>query len=184
MPSRQKPKPFTAGQLQRVCQVLADTNKGLTGSEIGHILQQVRVPDVDPSNTKWKRLVNALVGSQNRTRSGDRVLAFISHALEPARFQGDSATLEEYRDQVNVTLLLYDGLEFGEDGKFHRTKRASSLPEAEQRAKPSSISAGAERSSSGRSPLLFRGVPGKTTPSMQSLRRPRASPRRSGRRQG
>ena len=134
MPSRRKPKRFTAGQLQRVCQVLADTNKGLTGSEIGHILQQVRVRDVDPSNTKWKRLFNALVGSQNRTRSGDRVLAFISHALEPARYQGDSATLEEHRDQVNVTLLLYDGLEFGEDGKFHRTKRVSSLPEAEQRA--------------------------------------------------
>ena len=134
MPPRQKPKQFTAGELQAVCQVLADTNDGLTGSEIANILRQVRVPDVDPTNTKWKRLFNALAETGNRTQSGDRVLAFISHALEPARYQGDSARLEERRDQVNVTLLLYGGLEFQEDGKFHKTKKASSLPEAEQRA--------------------------------------------------
>ena len=134
MPTRRKPKPFTRGQLQAVCQILADTNEGLTGSEIGHILGQVRVLDVDPTSTKWKRLFNALAESQNRMRSGDRVLAFISHALEPASYQGNSTTLEERRDRVNVVLLLYDGLEFREDGKFHRTKRASSLPEAQQRA--------------------------------------------------
>lgn len=134
MPTRGKPRPFTPGQLQAICQVLADTNRGLTGSEIGHALRQVRVSDVTPNNTKWRRVFNALAKSQNRTGSGDRVLAFIGYALEPARYQGDSATLEERRDQVNVTLLLYDGLEFGEDGRFHRTKQASSLPEAQQRA--------------------------------------------------
>lgn len=129
-----RPKSFTAGQLGRICQVLADTNEGLTGSEIRSLLRQVRVPDVDPANTKWKRLFNALAKSQKRAQSGDRVLAFISAALEPARYQGDSATLDERRDQVNVVLLLYDGLEFRNDGKFHKTKQASSLPEAEQRA--------------------------------------------------
>ena len=134
MPTPTKPKPFTPGQLERVCQVLADTNEGLTGSEIGNILGQVRVSDVDPTNTKWKRLFNALARVQNRTRSGDRVLAFISHALEPARYQGNSMTLEERRYRVNAVLLLYDGLEFQEDGKFHKTKKASSLPEAQQRA--------------------------------------------------
>lgn len=134
MPTRRKPRPFTPGQLQAICQVLADTTEGLTGSEIGHVLRQVRVADVTPNDTKWRRLFNALAQSQNRTGSGDRVLAFVSHALEPARYQGDSATLEERRDQVNVTLLLYDGLKFGEDGRFHRTKQASSLPEAQQRA--------------------------------------------------
>ena len=134
MPTRRRPKPFTAGQMEAVCQVLADTNEGLTGSEISQMLRQVRVSDVDPTNTKWKRLFNALAESQERTRSGDRVLAFVSHALEPARYQGNSSTLEERRDRVNVVLLLYDGLEFRGDGKFHKTKKASSLPEAQQRA--------------------------------------------------
>lgn len=134
MAIRRKRKPFTLGQLQSICQVLADTNQGLSGSEIGHILRQVRVPDVDPTNSKRKRLFNALAKVQNRTRSGDRVLAFIRYALEPARYQGESATLEARRDDVNVALLLYDGLEFREDGRFYKTKKASSLPEAQQRA--------------------------------------------------
>ena len=134
MPARKERKPFSRGQLEAICQVLADTNEGLTGSEIGSILGQVRVMDVAPTMTKWRRLFNALAEEQNRTRSGDRVLAFIRYALEPARYQGDSARFEERRDQVNVALLLYDGLKFGEDGKFHRTKKASSLPEAQRRA--------------------------------------------------
>ena len=134
MSSRKKPKPFTSGQLQAVCQVLADTYEGLTGSEIGHILGQVRVRDVDPTSTKWRRLYNALATSQNRTQSGGRVLAFIGQALEPARYQGNSSTLEERRDRINVVLLLYDGLKLRDDGKFHRTKKASSLPEAQRRA--------------------------------------------------
>ena len=123
---------FSRAQLEAICKVLADTSEGLTGSEIADILGQVGVADVAPAMTKWKRLFNALAQEQNRTHSGDRVLAFIRHALEPARYQGDSARLEERRDRVNVTLLLYDGLKFGEDGKFHRTTKASSLPEAEQ----------------------------------------------------
>ena len=134
MSARRKPKPFSRGELEAVCQVLADTDEGLTGSEIGSILGQVRVADVAPTMTKWKRLFNALAQKQNRTRSGDRVLAFISYALEPARYHRDSAKLEELRDKVNATLLLYDGLRFGEDGRFHRTRKASSLPEAQRRA--------------------------------------------------
>ena len=67
----QETKPLTSGQLETVCKALADTNEGLTGSEIGHILRQVRILDVNPTLTKWKRLFNALGESQNRTRSGD-----------------------------------------------------------------------------------------------------------------
>lgn len=134
MPSAKKPKSFSRGQLEAICKVLADTSEGLTGTDIGGILGQARVADVTPTMTKWKRLFNALAEEQNRTRTGDCVLAFIRHALEPARYQGDAARLEDRRDQVNVTLLLYDGLEFGEDGRFYKRKKASSLPEAERRA--------------------------------------------------
>ena len=134
MSARTKPGPFSRAQLEAICKVLADTSEGLTGSEIAGILGQVRVPDVTPALTKWKRLFNALAEEQNRTGSGDRVLAFIRHALEPARYHGDSARFEERRDGVNVSLLLYDGLKFEDDGKFHRTRKASSLPEAQQRA--------------------------------------------------
>ncbi len=40
--------PFNAQRLKAACEVLADTGRGLTGSEIGYILQDCRVEDVDP----------------------------------------------------------------------------------------------------------------------------------------
>src|SRR6185437_15699423 len=52
--------PFSAQHLQAACKVLGDTDRGLTGSEIGYLLADVRVTDVDPEMTKWKRLFNAL----------------------------------------------------------------------------------------------------------------------------
>ena len=133
MMNKPPPKPFTPGQLETLCRALADTKTGLTGTEIGHMLRQVRVTDVDPAMTKWKRLYNALVVRQNRDQSGDRILAFIRGALDPVRYAGNRDTLDLRRDGVNVALAFY-GLEFGEDGKFHPVSQARTLPEAEERA--------------------------------------------------
>lgn len=132
-PRSGKPSPFTSGQLEALCKALADTNTGLTGTEIGHALMSVRVADVDPTATKWKRLYNAFVARQNRDGHGDRVLAFIHAALDPARYAGRRDVAELRRRGANVPLAFY-GLEFGEDGKFHTCKPAETLSEAEQRA--------------------------------------------------
>jgi uncharacterized protein (TIGR02391 family) len=128
-----RPPNFSAAQLEALCKALADTEKGLTGSEIGQILRQIHVNDVDPGLTKWKRLYNALAGRQNRDQSGDRVLAFIGAALNPARYAGQRDAFEHRRSAVNVPLAFY-GLEYGADGKFYRCAPASTLGEAEERA--------------------------------------------------
>jgi hypothetical protein len=52
--------PFTAQHLEAICRVLADTDTGLTGSEIGYLLQDSRIVDTDPTLTKWKRLFSGL----------------------------------------------------------------------------------------------------------------------------
>ena len=44
--------PFTAQQLEASCKVLADTDYGLTGSEINYILQDCRLEDTSPQMTK------------------------------------------------------------------------------------------------------------------------------------
>ncbi|MBI5870977.1 MAG: TIGR02391 family protein [Actinobacteria bacterium] len=124
---------LTSGQLEALCKTLADTFSGLTGSEIGHILNQIRVADISPIMTKWKRLYNALVERQNRDQSGDRVFAFIARAMEPARYAGQIDFFEQRVQEINVT-LSYLGYEFHEDGKFHRCKQAKTLSEAEERA--------------------------------------------------
>jgi uncharacterized protein (TIGR02391 family) len=131
MPPR--PPAFTAGQLEALCQCLAETTGGLTGTEIGRILAQAKVRDVDPAMTKWKRLFNALSAAHNRDGHGGRTLAFITAALEPSRYVGRQAVFEERRQQLNVT-LSFVGLAFRADGKFGVVSATSTLNEAEARA--------------------------------------------------
>ena len=128
-----KPKPFSAGQLESLCKALADTSSGLTGTEIGSALANILVADSDPTATKWRRLYNALVARQNRDGNGDRVLAFVHAALDPARYSGHRNVAEARRRAANVPLAFY-GLEYGEDGKFHPCTAAQTLSEAEKRA--------------------------------------------------
>ena len=125
---------FSAGQLEAICRVLAETNSGLTGSEIGHILIAAEIADLSPEMTKWKRLFNAVVGRQNHDRNGDKVFAFIARAMEPARYAGRGDLYRIMLGHLNVT-LSYLGFEFCEDGKFHTCKPAKTLAEAEVRAK-------------------------------------------------
>ena len=128
-----KPSPFPPGQLEAIAKALGDTDTGLSGSEIGHMLSQASIRDVDPNLTKWKRLYNALASRQNADKSGDRVLQFIHLALSPARYAGKRDLFEHRRSAVNVPLAFY-GLEFTAEGKFRKCKPAENLGEAEQRA--------------------------------------------------
>ena len=75
--------PFTAQQLEASCKVLADTDYGLTGSEINYILQDCRLEDTSPQMTKWKRLFNALAKAQNTHQVGNHLIMFIGRALNP-----------------------------------------------------------------------------------------------------
>ena len=61
---------FDAPHLEAACKVRADTTMGLKGDEIGYILKDMGVADPDPAMTKWKRLFNALVFTQNKHQVG------------------------------------------------------------------------------------------------------------------
>lgn len=54
-----------------------DTDSGLTGPEIGYLLQNCRIPDPTPTVTKWKRLFNAFVEFQNQRQFGNHVVVFM-----------------------------------------------------------------------------------------------------------
>lgn len=81
-------KPFSQGELEAISKVIADTNNGITGSEIELFLTMLGYKDIDPYNTKWKRLYNALFFRQNQTQSGNCVYPFISKVLAPSRYIG------------------------------------------------------------------------------------------------
>ena len=71
--SKKLSPPINSEILEMICKVIADTNKGLTGTEIAKKLGDTRIPDIDPMNTKWKRLYNCLLytspSPRDRTRS-------------------------------------------------------------------------------------------------------------------
>lgn len=52
--------PFSSQHLEAACRVLADTERGLSGTQIERLLQEIEVADKSPDMTKWKRLFNAL----------------------------------------------------------------------------------------------------------------------------
>lgn len=58
--------PFSSQHLEAACRVLADTERGLSGTQIERLLQEIEVADTSPSITKWKRLFNALADAQNQ----------------------------------------------------------------------------------------------------------------------
>ncbi len=120
-------------QLEAICKAIADTDLGLTGSEIARTLQLAGIDDVDERNTKWKRLLNALAARANADGHAACVLSFLRHAMEPARYSGDCNTFEMRRAAVNVP-LAFVGFELRADGRFARVKAAANLSEAEARA--------------------------------------------------
>ena len=60
---------------------MADTERGLSDTQIELLLQEVEVADTSPSMTKWKRLFNALADAQNQHQIGNHLIMFINRAM-------------------------------------------------------------------------------------------------------
>ena len=131
--SMERIQPFSAQKLEAACRVLGDTERGLTGHEIGYILKDCRVEDVNPDFTKWKRLFNALAGAQNQHKLGNRLIMFINRALDPARHSRTAEKFEWLRSELNV-VLAFSGYGVGDHGKVVRAETATTLTEARARA--------------------------------------------------
>ncbi|AOE85926.1 TIGR02391 family protein [Pseudomonas sp. TCU-HL1] len=125
--------PFDSQQLEAACRVLADTSNGLTGTEIGRLLQEINVQDPSPDMTKWKRLFNALAGVQNRHQVGNHLIMFINRAMNPVSYARDPGTFAWRRDELNV-VLAFAGFYVRDDGKVAFTDKATTLDAARARA--------------------------------------------------
>ena len=124
--------PIDGSVLEGISRVLGDTSNGLTGTEIGKFLQEVSIPDIDSTNTKWKRLYNAFVTFQNRKQLSNNILKFINKSMSPARFVGRMEQFENTRFELNKR-ISFIGLELNDTGKFKRINESKTISEAEQR---------------------------------------------------
>lgn len=124
---------FDSQHLEAACQVLADTQRGLTGSQIERLLQEIKVEDVSPELTKWKRLFNALAGAQNKHHVGNHLIMFINRAMNPVSYARDKAAFDWRRSELNV-VLAFSGFQVREDGKVARSSKETTLKGARARA--------------------------------------------------
>jgi len=129
----EKLPPIEGGVLEGISKALGDTVNGLTGPEIGKFLQEVKIPDLDSTNTKWKRLYNAFVDFQNKNQLSNNILTFINKSMNPVRFVGKQEQFEFLRFELNKR-LSFIGLELSDRGKFLRIQGSKTIAEAEQRA--------------------------------------------------
>lgn len=122
----------TPAQIEQICRALGDTDNGLTGSEIGRMLADLRIEDTDPANTKWKRLCSALADRANRTGKKTAVYGLLQYCFDPARGLNNTVRYRWMMDEVNKVLML-SGIEVRDDGKLHKVQAAQTLDEVERR---------------------------------------------------
>lgn len=112
--------------LDSICNILGDTNKGLTGSEIHKFLHRVNIEDIDSNITKRVRLFNALAKCQETQKCPNGILKFISTVLAPSRFVNNQQEYERLKMLINQQ-LAFVGYELKNDGTYKKIERASTI---------------------------------------------------------
>jgi uncharacterized protein (TIGR02391 family) len=120
-------------EMESICRVIADTDTGLSGTEIGTLLTHLGIADPAAGTTKWKRLRAALSEKQQLDGCSNNVLSFITEAMKPIRYVKDPVLFESRRLDLNH-VLVFIGVAIGNDGQLRKREAARSLSEAEARA--------------------------------------------------
>jgi uncharacterized protein (TIGR02391 family) len=127
------PPLFTQGQLEAISSALGDTHDGLTNAEIEFLIGACGMIDPGPG-TKRHRIYNAFAESQNKRQDRTRILGFIRKSMEPARYARDRQRYEPMRMNLNRA-LAFAGLVVSDAGELGSCRAASTLPEADRRAR-------------------------------------------------
>lgn len=125
--------PFSSQHIEAACRVLADTDRGLTGTQIERLLQEIKIADVSPGITKWKRLFNALAEAQNQHQIGNHLILLINLAMNPVNYARDPGAFRWRRDELNV-VLAFSGFFVRDDGRVGFADKATTLDVARARA--------------------------------------------------
>jgi len=125
---------FNQIEVESIANALGDTETGLSGSEIGHLLHTLKMPDPTPQITKRHRLLNAFAEDQNTRKDRTGILAFMRRAMKPARWLNKKEGYEPLRTKLNEALALA-GLQMDAAGTIADAAAVSTISAAEQRAR-------------------------------------------------
>ncbi len=138
-------EPFSESVIESLSKVLGECG---TGSEVSGILKRCGIPDSSVESTKWRRLNSIFSTIQREDACANRVVAFLQAMMEPARWIGRVDDFTARRIEVN-TVLAFCGLALEEDGKLRQVGAATTLTDAEARARTLRAITGATHSRGG-----------------------------------
>jgi uncharacterized protein (TIGR02391 family) len=124
---------FSQDELEAIAGALGETDIGLTNSEIEFLIGAAKMVDPGPM-TKRRRIYNAFAESQNNRQDRTHILKFIRVAMRPARYSREPHRYEPMRAALNQA-LAFAGLVVDETGELGKAERATTLPEAQRRAR-------------------------------------------------
>lgn len=124
---------FNDANLEQVCNILGDTNTGLTGSEIGKYLRECGIDDPNPGMTKRIRLYEALLARQRMDACSNNVCAFIQRVMNPVLHVQAPEYFESKQSELN-RVLAFEGLRLNNEGKLERCKYARTISDAQAAA--------------------------------------------------
>ena len=132
-------------ELKAICNIIADTNKGLTKTELTHLLGHCKITILDDGSksngytytiglNKRDWLYNCLANEINTTHSSSKIYSFLEASLNPISYTTEPSRqkYEYLLEEVNKALIL-TGLEITRSGKLQKVVKASSLDEADRR---------------------------------------------------
>lgn len=114
---------FDLGVLQSISDILGDTGRGFSGSEIARYLNECKIDDPFPTHTKRYRLFEALKAKQLSDKCGNNIAAFIQQTMSPARHHDAREWFEETRSKLN-RVLAFDGYVLEQNGKLREVPKA------------------------------------------------------------
>lgn len=119
--------------LRSLCDILGDTVKGLSGSDIGRTLSDCGIADPFEGATKRHRLFEALNQRQEKDKTPNHVFNYLLTVMKPVRYLNDKVLFTERRTKLNE-VLAFRGLSIAEDGTFRQGQPVKTIDEAQTRA--------------------------------------------------
>ena len=138
-------KTLTEQELQAICDIMADTNNGLTKTQITDHLRQSSINAIDDGKrnngmyyqigmNKRTWLYNCFVAEIKKTNTFSKIYVFIEYALAPITHT-DLSNRNQYNWLLEETnkVLLFLGLCVDRKGKISQVVKAETLSEVDRR---------------------------------------------------
>jgi hypothetical protein len=122
----QKELSISSEVLENICRVIANTETGLTGTQIGRLLAESLIEDTDPTMTKWKRLFYAFADNHNKHKCSNNILTFLSKAMQPVKFVDNPELFQHSILELNKR-LCFIGLELSENARYRKIQKSFTI---------------------------------------------------------